>query len=172
MTVVPIAAARVGAAAAGGGGASGAAAAAAGRTSAAGGRGAAAGGSASGRSSGAVRRPAGGSRSTGSAPAGSSPVATAFENGSQSLTAGEKKFDAATRQLGSLSLTPPKRLTATDGAGFLGGLFLYVLALNYLRHGPDGVKGWLAAKFVNRPWTPPTDDGGADGERDNETVRT
>lgn len=37
------------------------------------------------------------------------------------------------------------------------GLFLYVLALNYVRHGPEGVKGWLAAKFLNKPWTPPED---------------
>jgi hypothetical protein len=39
-----------------------------------------------------------------------------------------------------------------DGAGFLLGLFVYALVLNYLRGGPDRVKGWLAAKFINKPW--------------------
>lgn len=40
---------------------------------------------------------------------------------------------------------------ANDGAGFLLGLFAYALLANYLRNGVPGVKGWLAAKFLNRP---------------------
>lgn len=40
---------------------------------------------------------------------------------------------------------------ANDGAGFLLGLFAYALLANYLRHGIPGVKGWLAAKFLNQP---------------------
>lgn len=40
---------------------------------------------------------------------------------------------------------------ANDGAGFLLGLFAYALLANYLRFGVPGVKGWLAAKFINRP---------------------
>lgn len=75
----------------------------------------------------------------------------------------EKRFDGAADTARGLTLTPPKKLTANDGAGFLGGLLLYVLALNYLRYGKDGVKGWLAAKFVNRPWSPPDDSGAEDG---------
>ncbi|MBM7510041.1 hypothetical protein JOE61_003855 [Nocardioides salarius] len=77
----------------------------------------------------------------------------------------ERRFDSAARTAGGLTLTPPRRLTANDGAGFLGGLFLYVLALNYLRYGKEGVTGWLGAKFVNRPWTPPDDGGAEDGAR-------
>jgi hypothetical protein len=56
-----------------------------------------------------------------------------------------------TPDLSRLTLTPPKKLNGGDVGGFLAGLGLYALALNYLRHGPDGVKGWMAAKFLNRP---------------------
>jgi hypothetical protein len=77
----------------------------------------------------------------------------------------EKRFDSAADTARGLTLTPPKKITANDGAGFLGGLLLYVLALNYLRYGKDGVKGWLGAKFVNRPWMPPDDSGAEDGGR-------
>lgn len=42
-----------------------------------------------------------------------------------------------------------------DGAGFLLGLVLYALALNYLQGGTPQVKGWLGAKFVNKPWRAP-----------------
>jgi len=69
----------------------------------------------------------------------------------------ESRFDAGAREVGRLRLTPPRRLTARDGAGFLGGLLLYVLGLNYLRHGPEGVKGWLGAKFLNRPYVAESD---------------
>ncbi len=63
---------------------------------------------------------------------------------------------------GRPTLTPPRRLSIDDGTGFALGMLLYVLGLNYLRHGPAGVKGWLSAKFLNRtdpaltaPITPP-----------------
>lgn len=49
------------------------------------------------------------------------------------------------------TLSLPKRPDAGDVAGFGFGLVLYVLALNYLRYGPAGVKGWLSAKFLNQP---------------------
>lgn len=73
------------------------------------------------------------------------------------LARGERWFDQSAREAGRISLSPPKRLTAKDGSGFLFGLLLYVLALNYVRHGPEGVKGWLGAKFLNKPWEPPDD---------------
>ena len=40
---------------------------------------------------------------------------------------------------------------SSDGSGFLLGLFVYALGLAYLRYGAAGVKGWLAAKFLNNP---------------------
>lgn len=40
---------------------------------------------------------------------------------------------------------------ANDGAGFLLGLFAYALVANFLRNGAAGSRGWLAAKFLNRP---------------------
>jgi hypothetical protein len=47
-------------------------------------------------------------------------------------------------------------VTADDGAGFLLGVFAWVLTLAYLRGGPGGVRDWLRAKFLNK---------GPDGER-------
>ena len=41
---------------------------------------------------------------------------------------------------------------AQEGAGFLLGLFAYALLLNYLRGGVPQVKGWLGAKFLNKPY--------------------
>lgn len=58
-----------------------------------------------------------------------------------------------TPDLSKVSLTPPRRPSAGDLGGFFAGLVLYALALNYIRFGPAGVKGWLGAKFVNRPAT-------------------
>lgn len=45
------------------------------------------------------------------------------------------------------TLTP----SMSDGTGFALGLVLYALGLNYIRYGPPGVRGWLAAKFLNKP---------------------
>ena len=52
------------------------------------------------------------------------------------------------------SLSLPKRPTAADVTGFGFGCVLYVLALQYLRYGAGGPSGWLAAKFLNRPYAP------------------
>jgi hypothetical protein len=156
MTVVAAEAAG-GAAAAGGGGA------AAGRAAAGGVGGQAAGGGLAP----AARKPAAGPRGkpgkSGAAGKSGTPGKTG-KSGSMFDKAGnvEQAVDSGISEARGLTLTPPKRLTVNDGAGFLGGLLIYILALNYLRYGRAGVKGWLGAKFVNRPWTPP-DDSGADG---------
>lgn len=39
-----------------------------------------------------------------------------------------------------------------DGAGFLLGVVLYALALNYVQGGPGQARGWLSAKFLNKPY--------------------
>jgi hypothetical protein len=43
--------------------------------------------------------------------------------------------------------------TVNDGAGVLLGVFVYALLLNYLQGGTDQARGWLASKFLNKPWT-------------------
>lgn len=43
----------------------------------------------------------------------------------------------------------PRR--ANDGAGLVMGAVLYAVMLNYLRGGPDGVRAWFGAKFLNKP---------------------
>jgi len=43
----------------------------------------------------------------------------------------------------------------THGAsGFILGLFLWAVTVNYLRGGPTQVKGWFHAKFFNDPQSP------------------
>jgi len=39
---------------------------------------------------------------------------------------------------------------ANAGGGFLLGLLGYVVALNYIRGGREGVNAWLRAKFLNK----------------------
>lgn len=51
----------------------------------------------------------------------------------------------------SATLTPPRRLSAKDTSGFLFGLVLYAVALSGIKYGVDGPKGWLSAKFLNKP---------------------
>jgi hypothetical protein len=44
------------------------------------------------------------------------------------------------------------RTAGQEGAGAVLALFLYPLLINGLRGGPARARGWLAAKFVNRPY--------------------
>lgn len=68
---------------------------------------------------------------------------------------GKKAVKAAGKSAGdafkSATLTPPRRLTAKDTSGFLFGLVLYAVALSGIKYGVDGPKGWLSAKFLNKP---------------------
>jgi len=41
-------------------------------------------------------------------------------------------------------------VSVNDGAGFVLGLLAWVLTMQYIRGGPDGVKAWLRAKFLNQ----------------------
>jgi hypothetical protein len=47
--------------------------------------------------------------------------------------------------------TPPSRMR--DAGGLLTGMLLYTAVVTYLRYGPAGWKGWLSAKFLNKPMT-------------------
>lgn len=49
--------------------------------------------------------------------------------------------------------TSPARLPTrmSDAGGFLSGLALYTVVVIYIRYGPEGWRGWLSAKFLNRP---------------------
>lgn len=53
----------------------------------------------------------------------------------------------------SLTLTPPSRLSAKDASGFAFGLIAYAIVLAGIKYGPAGVRGWISAKFVNKPMT-------------------
>lgn len=77
------------------------------------------------------------------------PTAAPLPVGPSSGGQGTPSFEAP--DLSKLTLSPPRRPNPGDLGGFMAGLVLYALAINYLRFGPDGVKGWLGAKFLNRP---------------------
>lgn len=38
-----------------------------------------------------------------------------------------------------------------SASGFVLGVLLWALAVNFLRGGPAQAKGWLRAKFINEP---------------------
>lgn len=50
------------------------------------------------------------------------------------------------------TLQPPRSAVGgKDWAGFTLGLVIYALVVSYIRYGSDGPKGWLKAKFLNKP---------------------
>lgn len=57
---------------------------------------------------------------------------------------------ARPERLASTPFRPGGRLTVNDASGFLLGVFVWVLVLQFLRDGPQGVRDWLRAKFLNR----------------------
>ena len=109
---------------------------------------------------------AGRSGARGRKPASSPTSKIASKGGLDPVRGLERGFDKAAGEASRITLTPPKKVTAKDGAGFVFGMFAYVLMLMYIKHGPAGVKGWLGAKFVNKPWTPPGKRGGGDDDGD------
>lgn len=58
-------------------------------------------------------------------------------------------------------LIPPRSTKAKDWGGFAFGLVVHALVMSYIRYGKEGPKGWLRAKFLNRPIQ------GEDLEREN-----
>ncbi len=76
-------------------------------------------------------------------------------------TGGPGRTPSARPRGKSKSSWPHPTLTpaVSDGTGFALGMVLYALGLNYLRYGPAGVKGWLSAKFFNKPDTTLTSKG-------------
>jgi hypothetical protein len=59
------------------------------------------------------------------------------------------------------SLKLPRRPSSTQVVGFGFGIVLYAVVITYLRYGPEGVKGWLGAKLLNKPYIAP--EGPVDG---------
>jgi hypothetical protein len=49
------------------------------------------------------------------------------------------------------TLKPPRRPTSKDMGGFAFGLLIHALVVSYIRYGAAGPKGWLSAKFLNKP---------------------
>lgn len=86
----------------------------------------------------------GGSKTAGATPTTEPPPAAPATPG---ITMPELKAP----DLSGLTLTPPRKLSGGDLGGFLGGLFVYALVLNFIRYGKAGPTAWLSAKFLNRP---------------------
>lgn len=56
---------------------------------------------------------------------------------------------------------PPRSTNVKDWGGFAFGLVVHALVMSYIRYGKEGPKGWLKAKFLNKPIQ------GEDLEREN-----
>ena len=56
---------------------------------------------------------------------------------------------------------PPRSTNPRDWGGFAFGLIVHALVMSYIRYGKEGPKGWLRAKFLNKPIQ------GEDLEREN-----
>lgn len=63
-------------------------------------------------------------------------------------TSDNKPSPPAARNTSSSKASGP----IAEGSGFLLGLIAYAMAINFLRGGPNQLKGWLGAKFLNRPY--------------------
>jgi len=57
----------------------------------------------------------------------------------------------AVKAMPAPTLKPPKSVSAKDMGGFALGLVLHALVVSYIRYGKAGPKGWLSAKFLNKP---------------------
>lgn len=106
---------------------------------------------------GATQRPTGGGQTTNQ---GTAPAATPAAPKSGSKKPGGKGKPSAFQRArtagpgwSSLKPTspmkPPNRVA--DAGGFLTGLALYTVVVIYVRYGAAGWKGWLSAKFLNKP---------------------
>jgi hypothetical protein len=62
----------------------------------------------------------------------------------------EERGDRARQTAGTIA-RPGGGDLVNDGAGFLLGLIVYALVINYLRGGTAQARGWIAAKFINKP---------------------
>lgn len=79
-----------------------------------------------------------------------------FDAGARDRSGGGRP--ASGRRPSTPRWSPPKPAAdfVSDGSGFLLGLIGYALVLNYIRGGPAAVRGWFAAKFMNKPYQPST----------------
>lgn len=75
--------------------------------------------------------------------------AAAGKAGAAAGKAGRESAEFLSRGRWAPTLTPPSR--ARDTGSLLTGMLLYVALTTYLRYGLDGWKGWLSAKFLNKP---------------------
>lgn len=105
---------------------------------------------------GATQRPAGGGQTTSQGvPAPAAPAAP--KSGSKPNGKGKSSAFQKARTAGpgwsSLKPTSPMKppTRAANAGGFLTGLALYTVVVIYIRYGAAGWKGWLSAKFLNKP---------------------
>lgn len=94
----------------------------------------------------------------GEAAAPSEPAAAAGATGKAAAAAGSTRSGSRSGSSGKggesfpkPTLKPPRTVNVHDSAGFAFGLIVYALVVSYIRYGSAGPKGWLAAKFLNKP---------------------
>lgn len=88
----------------------------------------------------------------GAAPsAGQSAVSTAASARSGTGGKGRGTRSAGVGSLPTPTLRAPRSASARDAGGFALGLLIHALVVSYIRYGKAGPKGWMAAKFLNKP---------------------
>ncbi|MFP5372391.1 MAG: hypothetical protein ACLGI3_16810 [Actinomycetes bacterium] len=82
---------------------------------------------------------------------GNPPVPSDAGGGRDRKSSGSRSLpNALTDQRGAPAIFRADGLRAANtGGGFVLGMFVYVIGLNYLREGKPGVQKWLKAKFLN-----------------------
>lgn len=87
------------------------------------------------------------------APSKDPAAAPSAPSGSDSGRGGKAKGKPSGGRSGFLrpGLRPPRTLSTRDSAGFALGMVLYALTVSYIRYGKAGPRGWMAAKFLNKP---------------------
>jgi hypothetical protein len=93
-----------------------------------------------------VQAPGSTSRSTSSSAA---PPAAAARD--KAIDERADRIAASTTSAARRVASPGGPQVADTGAGVILGAVLWALVLNWLRYGAAGARGWLSAKFLNKP---------------------
>lgn len=83
-----------------------------------------------------------------------SPAQAPASSSSNRRSSSTRTSSSWSKALSKVKPVLPRKPDAGDLAGFCAGLVGYAIGLSYIRYGTDGPKGWISAKFINKPLTP------------------
>lgn len=110
--------------------------------------------------------PASSTKPASSKPASTKPAASTSTEKPTEKPAQDPLTDPAPASSSSLPTMPAVSVPSIpgNGAGFLLGLVGYALLVNFMRGGLPQVKGWIGAKFLNKPYQGSTVEATAGGQ--------